>query len=184
MAAHSWLEFWRGWLERAHLSGMYPSLLYNRGFDACSTMCTMYSIGNFSKGARRTPWCPTLVVARHVVDLGVCAFVESGKSQRKSFYRIKSRKGMTCSSIHSSARQSVSRSRTVKCYRTTCGSPSLVAGPSSVIARRGKGIPECRTGCAQVRTWVRTPEAPGWATKNGERVWWRGRPGRCVGDGC
>ena len=35
--AHSWLIFWREWLGRAHLSGMYPSLLYNRGFDACST---------------------------------------------------------------------------------------------------------------------------------------------------
>ena len=28
---------WREWLGRAHLSGMYPSLLHNRGFDACST---------------------------------------------------------------------------------------------------------------------------------------------------
>ena len=34
---HSWLGFWRGWLGRAHLSGMYPSLLHNRSFDACST---------------------------------------------------------------------------------------------------------------------------------------------------
>ena len=32
------------------------------------------------KGARRTPWCPTLVVVRHVVDRGVCVFVESEKS--------------------------------------------------------------------------------------------------------
>ena len=39
--------FWQGRLGRAHLSGMYPSLLYNRGFDACSTM---YSIGNISLG--------------------------------------------------------------------------------------------------------------------------------------
>ena len=29
--------FWREWLGRARLSGMYPSLLHNRGFDACST---------------------------------------------------------------------------------------------------------------------------------------------------
>ena len=36
-AVHSWLKIWREWLGCAHLSGMYPSLLYNRGFDACST---------------------------------------------------------------------------------------------------------------------------------------------------
>ena len=29
--------FWRERLGRARLSGMYPSLLHNRGFDACST---------------------------------------------------------------------------------------------------------------------------------------------------
>ena len=38
---HSWLGFWREWLGRAHLSGMYPSLLHNRGFDACST-CSLH----------------------------------------------------------------------------------------------------------------------------------------------
>ena len=37
-ALYSWVVgFWREWLGRAHLSGMYPSLLHNRGFDACST---------------------------------------------------------------------------------------------------------------------------------------------------
>ena len=36
-AWHSWLGFWREWLGRVHLNGIYPSLLHNRGFDACST---------------------------------------------------------------------------------------------------------------------------------------------------
>ena len=36
--------FWREWLGRAHLSGMYPSLLHNRGFDACST-CSLHQAG-------------------------------------------------------------------------------------------------------------------------------------------
>ena len=37
-AVHSWLGFGaREWLGRAHLSGRYPSLLHNRGSDACST---------------------------------------------------------------------------------------------------------------------------------------------------
>ena len=40
---HSWLGFWREWLGRAHLSGMYPSLLHNRGFDACST-CSLHLV--------------------------------------------------------------------------------------------------------------------------------------------
>ena len=69
-AWHSWLGFWREWLGRAHLSGMYPSLLHNRGFDACST-CSLHlhrkctalnrlvfrvkcSTASFSKGAKET----------------------------------------------------------------------------------------------------------------------------------
>ena len=36
-AWHPCLGFWREWLGRVHLSGMYPSLLHNRGFDVCST---------------------------------------------------------------------------------------------------------------------------------------------------
>ena len=40
-AWHSWLGFLREWLGRARLSGMYPSLLHNRGFDACST-CSLH----------------------------------------------------------------------------------------------------------------------------------------------
>ena len=46
-AWHSWLGFWREWLGRAHLSGMYPSLLHNRGFDACST-CSLHLVSNRS----------------------------------------------------------------------------------------------------------------------------------------
>ena len=42
-AWHSWLGFWREWLGRAHPSGMYPSLLHNRGFDACST-CSLHPV--------------------------------------------------------------------------------------------------------------------------------------------
>ena len=37
-AVHSWpWSFWREWLGCAHLSGMYPSSPFYRGFDACST---------------------------------------------------------------------------------------------------------------------------------------------------
>ena len=46
-AWHSWLGFWREWLGRAHLSGMSPSLLHNRGFDACST-CSLHLVSNRS----------------------------------------------------------------------------------------------------------------------------------------
>ena len=40
-AWHSWWGFRREWLGHARLSGMYPSLLHNRGFDACST-CSLH----------------------------------------------------------------------------------------------------------------------------------------------
>ena len=54
--------------------------------DHVPARCVFYR--QLLKGPRRAPWCPTLVVVRHVVDLEVCAFVESEKTARKSSYRI------------------------------------------------------------------------------------------------
>ena len=38
------LEFWREQLDRAYLGDMHPSLLYNRGFDACSTSSLLHPL--------------------------------------------------------------------------------------------------------------------------------------------